>query len=139
MKTKFTLLAICFFSICSSFSPAKNSPVKEKLSVTKKILASSFEFFRTHRQGRAGITATWALTLPGNDVSGFIVEKTYEDPYDIYANWEIVSAMPNSGARSFKCTDNNVLPGYISYRVTATFLAGGSCVAPISTVHIISH
>ncbi len=134
MKTKLILSAICFFSICSSFSPAK-----EKLSVEKKAPVSSFEFFRTHRQGRAAITATWGITAPGNDVSGFIVEKTYEDPTDPYANWEIVSAVPNSGGRSFKCTDNNVFPGFISYRVTATFLGGGTCITPISTVHIISH
>ena len=139
MKTKIILSAILLFSICSSFSPAKSFDPKERPSIKKVLTASNFEFFRTHRQGRAGVTSTWGISAPGNDVSGFLVEKTYEDPADPYANWEMVSSMPNSGSRSCKCTDNNVFPGYISYRVTAILFAGGSYTSPVSTVHIVSH
>ena len=139
MKTTITLSAICLFFISTAFSPLATSTYKEVTTVKKVSVASAFSFFRNHRQGRAGITATWTITTPGNDVAGFIVEKTYEDPADPYAIWEIVSAMPNAGSRSFKCTDNNVFPGYISYIVTATLMAGGSYVSPVSTVHIVSH
>jgi len=146
MKTKIIFPALFFFGVSTAFSPLKNIHSKEVVTVNpalpsgvKSVTASNFEFFRTHRQGKAAITATWGITAPGNDVSGFIVEKTYEDPTDPYANWELVSAMPNSGGKSFKCTDNNVFPGFISYKVTAILIAGGSYVSPVSTVHIVSH
>ena len=139
MKAKIIPSAILLFSICSSFSPVKFLELKERVSEKNVLTASNFEFFRTHRQGRAAITSTWGITTPGNDVSGFLVEKTYEDPADPYANWEMVSSMPNAGSRSSKCTDNNVFPGFISYRVTAILLTGGSYTSPVSTVHIVSH
>jgi hypothetical protein len=139
MKTKIIVSVICLFCICSSFTPAKKIHLKETVSKKNVITASNFEFFRTHRQGRAGITSTWGITAPGNDVAGFLVEKTYEDPADPYASWELVSSMPNSGSRSCKCTDNNVFPGYISYRITAILITGGSYTSPVSTVHIVSH
>lgn len=146
MKTKIILPALFFFGISTAFSPLKNIYSKKiaavkpaSPSVAKSVPTSSFEFFRTHRQGKAAITATWGITVPGNDVSGFVVERTYEDPTDPYANWEMVSAVPNTGGRSFKCTDNNVFPGYISYRVTAILLTGGSYLSSVSTVHIVSH
>ena len=146
MKTKIILPVLFFLGVSTAFSPLKNIHSNEVAAVkpvltsgAKSVTVSNFEFFRTHRQGKAAITATWGITVPGNDVSGFIVEKTYEDPADPYANWEMVSAVPNSGGRSFKCTDNNVFPGFISYRVTAILLAGGSYASPVSTVHIVSH
>jgi hypothetical protein len=139
MKTKIILQAIVLFITCSSFSPVKTSDLKRNASVKKIVAVSNFEFFRTHRQGRADITATWGITATRNDVSGFLVERTYEDPTDPYAYWEIVSSMPNSGSRSFKYIDNNVFPGYISYRVTAMLLTGNSYTSPVSTVHIVSH
>jgi len=114
MKTTITLSAILIFGICTGFSPVTTIHSKPSASVEKGSAASCFEFFRTHRQGRAAITATWGISAPGNDVRGFLVERTYEDPADPYANWEIVSAMPNTGGRSFKCTDNNVFPGFVS-------------------------
>lgn len=146
MKTKIILPALFVLGVSTAFSPLKNIQSKDVAAVksvrpsnAKSVTASNFEFFRTHRQGKAAITATWGITAPGNDVSGFVVEKTYEDPTDPYANWEMVSAVPNTGGRSFKCTDNNVFPGYISYRVAAILITGGSYVSPVSTVHIVSH
>jgi hypothetical protein len=139
MKTTITLSTLFVFWLCTAFSPVTAFRSEENPSVGKASVVSTFDFFRTHRQGRAGITATWGISGPGNDVSGFLVERTYEDPADPYANWEIVSAMQNAGARSMKCTDTNIFPGFISYRVTALLFSGGAYVSPVSTVHIVSH
>ena len=139
MKTTITLSTLFVFCMCTAFSPATAFRSEENTSVGKASDVSAFNFLRTHRQGRDGITATWGISGPGNDVSDFVVERTYEDPADPYANWEMVTAMPNAGDRSMKCTDTNIFPGYISYRVTALLISGGAYVSPVSTVHIISH
>jgi len=98
---------------------------------------NSFSFFRTHRQGR-GITANWGMS-PVTGISGFLLEKTYEDPNDPYANWEIVCSQPGNALRSYRFTDNHVLPGYITYRVTAYLQLGSSIISPYSTEHIVAH
>jgi hypothetical protein len=138
MKTTILFSAIAM-STLSGFSPAVNGPVKETIVVKKATVVSHFEFFRIHRQGRDGVTATWGISNPGNDVSGFVVERTYDDPSDPYANWEPVSNTPCTNSRSYKCTDTNVFPGYLSYRVTAFLSAGGSFASHIPTIHIVSH
>jgi hypothetical protein len=137
MKTTIILSALAFTAL-SGFSPVSNQPVKET-SVKETSVVSQFEFFRTHRQGRNGVTATWGITNPGHDVACFIVERTYDDPADPYATWDIVSNTPCNGARSYKCTENGVFPGFISYRVTAHMTAGGTQTTPVSTIHILSH
>jgi hypothetical protein len=137
MKTTFIFSALVFTTL-SGFSPTSTEPVKE-ISVKQAVVASQFEFFRTHRQGRDGVTATWGITNPGNDVTCFIVERTYDDPADPYAMWDVVSNTPCTGARSYKCTETNVFPGFLSYRVTAYMTAGGTVTTPVSTIHIVSH
>jgi hypothetical protein len=137
MKT-IIIASVLAFTTLSGFSPIPVVTAKNA-SITQAVPASQFEFFRTHRQGRDGITATWGINGPGNDVTCFIVERTYDDPSDPYAMWEIVSNTPCTGARSYKCTETGVFPGFISYRVTAQLTAGGSFTTPVSTIHIISH
>lgn len=100
---------------------------------------AGFDFFRTHRQGKAGITATWGYAGEAAVVTGYVVEKTYEDPADPYAYWETVATVPATGARSYKVTDTGVYPGYISYRITAVSGVDPVTVSGISTVHIVSH
>ena len=97
-----------------------------------------FSFFRLHRQGKNGVTATWGLTS-NVGVSGFMLEKTYEDPSDEYANWELVASVPGSGLRSYKHTDSNVSPGFITYRLTAFISEGRAIVSENATIHIVSH
>lgn len=138
MKTIVALLSVPAIILSSFSSPVLTGRQLQKKMVVKQAENSSFSFFRTHRQGKAGITATWGLTTSTN-VSAFVVQKTYEDPTDPYANWETVSLMPCTGERSYKCTDNNVFPGFISYRVIASMIDGGEIISEISTVHIVSH
>jgi hypothetical protein len=137
MKTTIILSALVFTTL-SGFAPATGKPVKE-ISVSKTSFASQFSYFRTHRQGHSGVTATWGINGPGNDISCFIVERTYDDPSDPYAMWEPVSNTPCNSARNYKCTENNVFAGFLSYRVTAHMIAGGTITTPVSTIHIVSH
>ena len=119
--------------IFSNFSPAETGQVVKKETTSNP----AFSFFRTHRQAR-GIMTTWGLTTNAG-VSGFVVERTYEDPNDPYANWEIICSMPCGPGRSFKYHDLNVSPGFISYRVIAYLQVGGSLMSLISTEHIVQH
>ena len=117
------------------------TPLKETknipLCISAKPVAPSFDFFRTHRQGK-GITASWGLTNNGG-VTGFVVRKTVEDPNDEYAQWDIVYTSPCGASRSFKCTDNAVFPGFTSYQVVAMMGDGSIITSAISTERIVSH
>ncbi|MBL7740514.1 MAG: hypothetical protein JNK14_14950 [Chitinophagaceae bacterium] len=99
---------------------------------------TEFSFFRTHRQGKNDITATWGLTSVDGVVS-FIVQKTYQDPADPYSYWEDVTTVIANPSRSFKYTDENVLPGQMYYRITAMMADGSSVISEVSGVRILSH
>lgn len=139
MKTQFSLLITLLLLI----NIAWVSPIETKMNSSiqmeegKNSLSTDFSFFRTHRQGRYGVTATWGL-LSEAGIINYSLVRTYEDPNDPYANWETVCLMNCTNARSYKFTDNNLFPGYISYRVIANMI-GGEIISPVSTVHIISH
>ncbi len=139
MKTKFFVIVILIMtSVVVTASPFSNDFAKSKSIITiRQTPVPAFAFFRTHRQG-AGITATWGLTSE-QGVTGFLIQRTYEDPNDPYAFWEDIFALPCTSNRSYKHTDQNVSPGYISYRVIAFFQFGGSMMSEISTEHIVSH
>ena len=136
MKTTYSILVSTVLGLAvltTSFTSEKEPGVLK----SKTLPVSSFSFFRTHHQG-SGITATWGLTSE-QGISGFIVERTYEDPMDPYAQWDCVCASPCNGTRSYKTTDLNVSPGFITYRVTAYFQFGGSMMSDNSTEHVVSH
>lgn len=139
MKTPLTSLVISAMILSTAtISFPENSPVTNgtsKLEQTES--APGFAFFRTHRQGK-GVTATWGVTS-NTGVVGFSLQKTYEDPNDPYSNWEEVSSAPCNGARSYKCTDNSVFPGSISYRVIAQLIDGSTLASGIETARIVSH
>jgi hypothetical protein len=139
MKTKLSYLAFGIILLHSSWiAPAASEKLFSGLLVKKEKLANpEFNFFRTHRQGR-GITATWGLTM-NHGVSGFVVQRTYEDPNDPYSNWENVGAIPCGSERSYRYQDLNVSPGFISYRVIAYLQQGGSMMSETSTIRIVSH
>ena len=140
MKANFSIIAsTALFFATASTSPGyvNNEPGDVSTVSVTKIQDAGFSFFRTHRQGK-GITASWGLTS-GEGIVGFQVQKTYEDPSDPYAYWEDVMAVPCNGSRSYKCTDNNVYPGYSNYRVVALKADGSSVVSGIATVRIVSH
>jgi hypothetical protein len=139
MKTKSSFLAAIIILLFSAWTvPATSEKSVSVLSVKKeKKFPPEFAFFRTHRQGQ-GIMATWGLTT-NQSISGFVVQKTYEDPNDPYSNWENICAIPCGAERSFKHHDLNISPGFISYRVIAYFQYGGSLMSLTCTEHIVSH
>jgi hypothetical protein len=138
MKTQLSSFAISVMILSSATfsSPAKLSE-PGKAEKVEQVTNAGFSFFRTHRQGK-GVTATWGLTS-STGVVRFSVQKTYEDPYDPYAEWFEVATGECNGSRSYKCTDANVSPGSITYRVVATLDDGSTVESAISTVRIVSH
>ena len=139
MKTQLTSLAISAMILSTAtFSFPANTPGTNGITKLEQAeSAAGFAFFRTHRQGK-GITAIWGITS-STGVVGFSLQKTYEDPSDPYSNWEEVSSTACNGARSYKCTDNNVFPGFISYRVIAQLIDGSTIASGIETARIVSH
>jgi hypothetical protein len=138
MKTQFSSFAISalILSATTFSAPAILPDPKEAVKV-EQAQSTDFAFFRTHRQGK-GITSTWGVTSSAG-VVGFSVKKTYEDPNDQYSQWEEVSASGCNGSRSYKCTDMNVSPGFINYRVVALLADGTTIESAVSTVHIVRH
>ncbi len=138
MKTHITLMAVAAVIINTAWITPASSPVISKETKITVAADPGFSFFRVHRQGKNGATATWGLTS-NTGVSGFLLEKTYEDATDPYAYWETVSTLPCTGERSYKCTDNGVFPGYITYRVTAYLNDGRTLYSEMTTLHINGH
>ena len=133
MKT-LTLLAISalvFFSIAAAPAPEKVTSVK---NVNRAF--DGFSSLRTHRKGK-GAEITWSFATSG--VSGFIVERTNDDPTDPYSVWITVGTVVSDASRSYKCCDESPFPGYINYRVTAVMDNGTTVMSGVSTVHIASH
>ncbi|MBK5271273.1 MAG: hypothetical protein JJE22_09690 [Bacteroidia bacterium] len=134
-----TLTRIGIFSfllfICVSAKPFKQTASVHQSSTTASSVA--FDFFRTHRQGK-GITSVWGLSSDAG-VAGFVVKKTYEDPADPSSFWEDVNNVQCNSSRSYKYTDNNVSPGFVSYCIVAVMNDGSAVVSDYSTEHIVRH
>jgi hypothetical protein len=136
MKTLTTVLIAILITTSSWNTKTTPLPVDKKTVVTTNT-GENFSFFRTHRQGK-GITSTWGL-ISNEGITGFVVQQTYEDPTDPYAYWSDLASIPCTDDRSFKYTDKNVFPGFISYRIVAMSGTSVVDVTEISTVHIIQH
>ena len=138
MKTQFSSFAISALILsATTFSAPAISPETKGVVNVEQSQATDFAFFRTHRQGK-GITAVWGVTSSAEVVS-FSVMKTYEDPYDTYSEWEEVFSNGCNGSRSYKCTDMNVSPGLVNYKVVALLNDGSTIESALSTVHIVAH
>ena len=139
MKTKLSFLAVIIILLLAAWTiPATSEKRVSELSVKKeKLFPPEFAFFRTHRQAR-GIMANWGLN-DNQGVSSFILQRTYEDPNDPYAEWNNICAMPCGIERTYKHHDLDISPGFISYRVIAYFQNGGSLVSLTCTEHVVQH
>ena len=134
MKTV-TLLAISalvFFSIAAAPAPEKETSVKKVNKVP-----DAFTSLRSHRKGK-GAEVSWSFSS-SSGVSGFVVERTNEDPNDPYSVWVTVGSQGCNGSRSYKCCDETPFPGYVNYRVTAVLNNGTTIQSGVSVVHIASH
>jgi len=131
MKTKISIFAIIVAAILAI--AAIPFPELSKPEKSVKQTTDGFSFIRTHRQGK-GATTTWAFV--SDNVSGFTVQRTYEDPSDPYAFWEAVCNTNCNSSRSYKYTDENLLPGFINYRVVALMNDGSTICSDLSSIRI---
>jgi hypothetical protein len=134
MKTRILALSVTATILLASVCSAET--IETKPVVVKAVQNPIFGSIRTHRQAK-GITATWSMTgLDG--VVGFTVQRTYEDPTDMYAYWENLGDLPCNSSRSFSYTDKEVFPGLINYRIAALMEDGTTVFSEISSVRIVS-
>jgi len=136
MKTQLSAFAISAMIITTGLPPAasKNS-VDTKLKA--EYVQGVFTSFSTHRQGK-GITLSWDVETSASVII-FSIQRTYEDVTDPYAVWEDISSLPADGSKFYRYTDDNVSPGFISYRISALLSDGTTEESGISTVQIVSH
>jgi hypothetical protein len=129
--TIFAIGALVFFSVAAT-------PASEESTVTTNHSKSfdGFSFIRTHRQGKKAVVS-WSFL--SSNVSGFIVQRTNEDPMDPYSVWIDVASVGCDQSRSYKCCDENPFPGLINYRVIAVMNNGNTMTSDISTVRIVAH
>jgi hypothetical protein len=137
MRSLFASLLFVVVVTTSSFTNNVTPVVSSEDGINITSALAGFDFFRTHRQGKDGVTSTWGYT--GGGVTGYVVERTYEDVTDPYAYWETVALVQETGARSYKFTNTSITPGFISYRVKAMNGNNVVSVTDVSTVHIVAH
>ena len=137
MKTQIIVLTTALFLSQSFQSNSTDQSLPATNVVASADASPGFSYLRAHRQGKAGITTTWALTSTDGVVS-FSIQKTYEDPNDPYSYWEEVDIVPCDMSRSFKYTDTNVFPGTSNYRIVAVFANGNAISSEIASVRIMS-
>jgi hypothetical protein len=123
MKTLISFVAVSAFILMSSFT------IDVQQHLNHQSTSNCFNYFRTHRQGK-GIAMDWSVSA--TDVVQFIVEKSYDGEY-----FEPSNSVSSNGASSYKFIDNDVFPGYISYRVTAVMADGSTESSPVETVRIV--
>ena len=142
MKLHFSIIGFAALILTTAWTAPVPSDKEGQVAVT--VIAKGpntpggpFSFIRTHRQGK-GITTSWGVEAEQGLVA-FTLQKTYEDPNDEYAVWEDVGTTPCNGSRSYKCTDNNVYPGYVNYRIQGLKADGSSVVSGVTSARIVSH
>jgi hypothetical protein len=133
MKT-IVFSTLCLFLVISASADTGNG-VKETLPGTT-FFNGDITFLRAHRQMK-GVEVSWGVNS-SDGVACFVVEKTYQDPSDPYSIWETVSSTPCNPSRSFKCYDEDVFPGFLSYRIWTVMNNGSKTVSPVTVVHIMS-
>ena len=137
MKTKILIsaaLSVCLIAAASMLPSTNHLQNISAISKPNPV----FDFVRGHRQGK-GATMMWGSSANSNTVNCFTLIRTYEDPTDPYAEWTQVGNIPCNASRSYKVNDENVSPGFVSYRVVASLAAGGYEFSDVETIHIVSH
>jgi len=136
MKAKLFLFIFMMLVISAIASPGKRNIQQPSAFLDAASYSGDISFLRTHRQGK-GVSIEWAVTS-SDGVTGFIVQRTYGDPNDPYSMWDNVSSTSCNQSRSYKCNDENVFPGFLSYRVVIALANGSRTFSNVSTVHIMS-
>jgi hypothetical protein len=127
----FAISAMVFLSMAATPAYEMNSPAK---SQNKSF--DGFSSIRSHRQGK-GTVVSWSFL--SSNVSGFIVQRTNEDPNDPYSVWVDIATVGNDMSRSYKCSDDTPCFGIMNYRVVAVMNNGSTITSDITTVRIVTH
>lgn len=125
MKTLVSYFAFAALVLTSSFT----IDTQEKLNQQSQSTNSCFSFFRAHRQAK-GVAMSWAVSAP--DVVQFVVERSYDDYY-----YETAGSVNYNSASTYKFQDNDVFPGYVTYRITAIKADGSTECSPTERVRIV--
>ena len=129
MKSK--LLTACFSLLVLAGSATVPSSENAKNATESKASFSPFSSFRGHKQG-SGITLLWSISNPGQ-IQRFEVQRSYDGEF-----FDTISELYCEGNSRFKCSDRDVYPGFIYYRIAAFNAAGTVEYSPIEVVRIVS-
>jgi hypothetical protein len=124
MKTLLSFLTVAALIVMSSFT------VNQQQQLNNRATAGCFDQFQAHRQGKAGILLTWAVSDPG--VVGFSVERSYDGDF-----YESIASVDFNNARTYRYKDEGVYPGRIYYRIVAHKSDGSSESSLIDVVRIV--
>lgn len=126
MKTILTIAFVAFLAITTSAVATNVHP-----SYTQSTTNSCFSYFRAHRQMN-GAGLMWAVNQQG------ITEFKIERSYDSGTNYEPVSTVAAHGSAQYRYTDREVLPGFVTYRITAVLADGSTSESQLQTIRIVS-
>lgn len=124
MKTIISILTLTALVLTSSFTATSQQ------EVNKQLANGSFSFFRAHRQGKAGIGLTWAVTT--QQASYFIVERSYDGEF-----FEPAGTVNYTGVSVYKFHDTDVFPGFIHYRIVSVGRDDVHETSAVETVRIV--
>lgn len=124
MKTVMSILTIVAVLMMSSFT------VNQQQQLNHQLENSDFKHFRVHREGKAGVTLNWGVASP--DVMQFAIERSYDGEF-----FEELATVPANGSANYRYKDNNVFPGFIYYRVKASFSDGTEKYSTVESVRIV--
>lgn len=124
MKALVSYLAVAALIVASSFTVSQQKQLNQSTN-------SCFARINVHKAGKSDIEVTW--TVSSADISQFAVERSYDGEF-----FENVNTVNFNGSSSYKLKDNDVFPGYIYYRVTASKTDGSTECSPVEVIRIVS-
>ncbi|HEY9343024.1 MAG TPA: hypothetical protein VIQ23_15695 [Hanamia sp.] len=90
-----------------------------------------FTFFNAHRQGFRSTGLMWRVSSSDNVVS-FQVQRSYDGEF-----FATIKNEPCDTNTRFTWKDENVLPGYLYYRLAANLIDGTTVYSDVQLVHIV--
>jgi hypothetical protein len=138
MKTRilfFLALSITILTAAGTLSHRKQ--LVNRASAVKPV-DPVFNMVHGHRQGK-GATIQWSSNSTSATVMCFDVLRTYEDPNDPYAVWDVVGSQNCNSSKNYKNTESPVSAGFITYVVVATMVGGGYVYSDFVSIHKVQH
>lgn len=135
-----TLILVCTTALLAGTTAtiSPKHPTDSPAVAETRTANTVFNYVHAHRQGR-GATVQWSSSATPATVNEFNVWFTYEDPYDIYAQWFLVSSHPCNSSRTYRCTQQPLSGGIYSYKVVASLTDGNVVESDIVSVRIMQH